>query len=369
MAGDEIRVGIVGTGFWTRDRFLPAFRRISGARVVALAGRDPGRLNGLADQYEVPLRFTDQRDLVCAGEVEAVVVATPNHLHYPIVLEAARTGKHVLCEKPIALDYGQAAEMACAASAAGVVHMSAFTFRFWPAFARAAELMRQGYVGRPQHARAYFGWDWITPSGTLVWQQVRRLAGVGISADLGGHTIDQLRWWLGEFRRVSGHLGMYVAEMAGSLAETDTREPENDDVCSFIGETEGGASVAVQVSRVAGAPTEQVIEVHGSEGMLRCTYLGLNFPNDLSTELIGHRRERPRHFEVLHRDTPRDSEAVLDIFKDLPGEFVAAIREGRAASPDLVEGARGQAVIDAVVRSHEQQRWLEVEYPGLPTPR
>ncbi len=127
-----VPVGIVGTSWWADSMYLPALAGHPGAKVVALCGRDPGRAKKLAARWNVPQVFGEPGELIESGLVDALIVATSNDSHFPITMQAIEKGLHVLCEKPLALSYAQAAEMARAADRAGIRHMVPYTYRYMP---------------------------------------------------------------------------------------------------------------------------------------------------------------------------------------------------------------------------------------------
>src|SRR5207244_4466504 len=145
---------------------------------------------------------TDYNELLKRDDVNAVVIATPNHLHAPITLAAVALGKHVLCEKPIAMNYPESVHMLKAAQKANVRHMTAFTYRFVPAMRYMAHLVHSGAVGQPYHFRANRLQDW--DARPLGWRQVQRLAGSGELGDMLSHRIDYGHLLIGPISRVVG---------------------------------------------------------------------------------------------------------------------------------------------------------------------
>src|SRR6185503_19036510 len=126
--------------------------------------------------------------IVQRDDVQAVIIATPNFTHAPIAKAAIAAGKHVLCEKPLAMNYPEAREIAEAAERAGIRHMTAFTYRFVPAMRYLAHLTKSGALGRPYHYRSCRLQDW--GNRPLGWRQVSKLAGSGELGDMLSHRID-----------------------------------------------------------------------------------------------------------------------------------------------------------------------------------
>jgi hypothetical protein len=147
-----------------------------------------------------PVVSTQWQDIVKRDDVHAVIIATPNFLHPDIAIAAARTGKHILCEKPIALNAADARVMASEADRAGVRHMTAFTYQFVPAMRYLRHLIAQGDLGRPYHYRSCRLQDWGTRN--LGWRQQKRLAGTGELGDMLSHRIDFAHQLVGPIRRM-----------------------------------------------------------------------------------------------------------------------------------------------------------------------
>lgn len=125
----KVRVGVIGTGGWAEDFHLPVLASHDDAVLAAICGRDGDRAHELADKYGVAQVLTDYRDMISDAGLDAVVVATPEDLHYPMVMAAVQAGLHVLCEKPIAFSAAQSRGMLSAAERAGIKHMVQFTNR------------------------------------------------------------------------------------------------------------------------------------------------------------------------------------------------------------------------------------------------
>jgi len=144
----------------------------------------------------------------------AVVVATPTVLHAPIALAAVAAGKHLLVEKQLAMSYAEAQRMYQAAEAAGVRHMTAFTYRFVPAMRYLRHLLGQGTIGLPRHVRVSRLQDW--PEVSIGWRQHRALAGSGEVGDMGAHRIDFCHDLIGPISSVTGTTRTFVPERRGA---------------------------------------------------------------------------------------------------------------------------------------------------------
>src|SRR5215212_865367 len=193
-------VALIGTGGIALANHLPGISRCPNAAVTALCDTNPTVLEAASRASGITRTWTDPLALIRESGVDAVIVATPNRFHHPITMAAVAAGMHVLCEKPIAMTLAQALEMAAAAEAAGVRHMTAFTYRFVPAMRFMHRLVRDGFVGPPWHFRAQRFQDW--GRRYLGWRQRAADAGTGEIGDMLSHRLDYAHLLVGPIARV-----------------------------------------------------------------------------------------------------------------------------------------------------------------------
>ena len=263
--GTKLRVGVIGTGFGSTVQ-IPAFRANPRVEVVAVASGQPGKARRVAAQFGVRHAFDDYAALA-AADLDLVSITAPPHLHRPMALAAIAAGRHVLCEKPMALSSAEATEMLAAAERVRVVHLIDHELRFNPNRRRAKSLIDAGFVGRPRHAvitmmnssRLDPGcpWGW--------WFDADR--GGGLLGAVGSHQVDLLRYWLGEIDMAAGTVETCVKERplpdgAGRHAVTA------DDFASFSLRFRSGAVATVVLSVVATHPLGPRVEVWGDAGVL-----------------------------------------------------------------------------------------------------
>jgi predicted dehydrogenase len=356
---DTVGVGIIGTGF-AQYAQMPGFLHTDGARLVAVASGHVENARSAAARFRIPHVCRDFHDLVAHPEVDLVVVSSPPHTHREAALAAVRAGKHVLCEKPMALDVGEAREMTLAAESAGLLNLIDHELRFTPARREARRLIDSGYVGRPRHVLAVYrgnlearfkkGFNW--------WH--RSAAGGGILGAVGSHVVDALRWWFGEVGDVDCRLRTFVTERPD--AETgEMRRVETDDFASLRLGMAGGVTVEASLSSVATGAPEHRFEIVGDEG-------ALVIDDELRT-LTGWRGAGPAPHAV--EDPARGLEGMRDNvwasgFVHFAREIVGALREGQTAvegAATFRDGAHVQAVLDAARRSHDRGRREAVEEP------
>jgi len=357
---NQIGVAIVGCGGITLQNHLPGLALCPDVKVVALCDTNPECLEHARQQTGVNVTSTDFNEIVKRDDVHAVVIATPNITHPQIAHAAIGTGKHVLCEKPLALNYADAKAMAEAADSAGVRHMTAFTYRFVPSMRYLAHLIRRGDLGQPYHYRSCRLQDW--GSRNLGWRQVKKLAGTGELGDMLSHRIDFAHLLIGPMRRVVANTRNLTPMRGGQPNDTD-------DWVAILAEFKNEASGVLESSKLASGRNESwrsldYVEINGSE---RSFVFTTSSWNTLQTGKVGgaglETIEIPREFWKVP-GSPRDEtqgDPLVTFRYDQAWEFIDAIRSERACSPNFHDGARAQQVMDTAVRSAETRAWAELE--------
>ena len=223
-----------------------------------------------------------------SDDVDIVDISTPTHLHHPIALEAAKAGKHIFCEKPVALTYAQASEMYEAAEKAGVKHFLNHNYRRCPAVRLAKRLIDEGKVGRIFHWRGAYLQSWIVdPAFPLTWHLQQETAGYGPHADLGSHSVDLARYLVGEIRSVTGMTRQFIPErpLPGAAAGTFTAKAGEggkgkvtvEDASFMVVEFENGALGSFEVTRFApGRKNHNVFEIYGEKGSILFDFERMN---------------------------------------------------------------------------------------------
>ena len=351
---------IVGCGGVTLQNHLPGLALCPDTRLVALCDANPRVLEEARRQTGVSVASADYREIVRRDDVDAVIIATPNHLHAPIALEAVAGGKHVLCEKPLALTAAEARAMAEAAERAGVRHLTAFTYRFVPAMRYLHALVRRGDLGQPYHYRCCRLQDWGTRD--LGWRQVKKLAGCGELGDMLSHRIDFAHALVGPVRRLVASTQNLSPIRGGAPNDTE-------DWVGMLAGFVGGCSGVFESSKLASGRNESwrsldYVELNGSErsfvfttGQWSTLQTGRSGGPGLETIEI------PREYWVWP-GSPRDpagGDPLVSFRYDQAWEFVDAIRSRRSCVPDFHDGARVQAVMEAALRSVETRQWIDME--------
>ena len=354
-----IGVAIIGCGGITLQNHLPGLALCAETRLVALCDTNAATLEKASRDTGITVTSTKYEEIVTRDDVQAVIIATPNVSHGPIALAAIAAGKHVLCEKPIAMNFAEARSMADAADAAGVRHMSAFTYRFVPAMRYLSHLVAQGDLGQPYHYRSCRLQDW--GSRNLGWRQVKALASTGELGDMLSHRIDFAQFLIGPIERLVANMKQLIPERGGQPSDLD-------DWVAVLAEFRGGATGVLESSKLASGRNESWrsldwVELNGSDATFEFTTGKWN-------ELLHGKAGGPglaplpvpREFWV-YPGCPRDpavGDPLITFRYDQAFEFIDAIRNQRPCVPSFHDGVRTQAVIDAAVRSAESRAWVEL---------
>ncbi len=354
-----IGIAIIGSGHIAIANHVPGFGHVPDARVVVLCDSDPAVLERARKQTGVEITCTDYRQAIARDEVHAVVIATPNHLHAPIALAAIAAGKHVLCEKPIAMNLEEATRMLQAAEAAGVRHMTAFTYRFIPAIRYMEHLIRGGDIGRPYHFRASRFQDW--GSRNLGWRQIRAMAGTGETGDMLSHRIDYGHMLVGRIVRLVAHTMQFVRERDGAVSDLE-------DWVGMLTDFANGATGVLESTKLAtgrgeGPHSPDTCEVNGAEGTLmyraeKPLEVLVGRKGGAMPEPVAVPEEFLKH--PASKRNPHEGDPRITFRYDQTAEFIDAIREGRPCRPSFAEGVAAQAVIDAAMTSERERRWVDV---------
>ena len=359
MPSSNRRVGIVGLGFGAQV-YLPAFRS-EGWEVAALSSRTREKLAEAARAAGVPDVHIDPLEMIARSDLDAIAIATPPRSHHELAVAALRAGKHVLCEKPFALDASQAAEMNDAAQRSGRTAMVGHEFRHTPQRAYIKQLLDEGYLGGFQLCTIELFLDrYVTPEPRpLAWMAYEQEGG-GLLGALGSHYVDGLRHWFGEVASVSGRLlGLRPDTRdakTGSIVKAET-----DDTFLFTLEFENGG-IATMTASFAATPTRGArIAVMGERGTLIAEQPGPNPMED--GVVVGSRDGSPlAPLSTPSKYTPftDDRDHRLMAFRLLVREFGRGIDQGLSPSPNFTDGLRTQEVLDAVRASSKSGRTIRL---------
>lgn len=358
----SVNVGLVGTSWWADAMYLPALKNHPQADVMAVCGRNPARTQAFADDWSIPSIYTDYEAMIEEAALDAIIISTPNRLHYPITMKALERGLHVLCEKPLAMNYAQAKTMTEAAHDAGVINMVPFTYSYMPTARYLKVLVDEGYIGQPYHLnmRYYTGYG---RTNDYMWRFDRGEAGAGVVGDLGTHFIYLARWFYGEITAVQCLLGYHQPQ----------RDPRpdgqpydvGDDSAMLLLEFASGAQGAIHVTAMCyeDTPFGQThhMELHGSAGTLY-SFTDWDRVQQVSGARVGEGpvKELPIPDAIwgkARRDTVHNT--YRDVFREhdfMARGFITAIVSDEPVKPDFEDALAVQRVLEAALRSAAEKR-------------
>jgi predicted dehydrogenase len=350
MALAKRRVGVVGLGFGAQV-YIPAFQS-EGWEVAAICSRTRDKAEKVAVAAGIKDVLTDPLALIARKDLDAVAVATPPRAHHDLAVAALRAGKHVLCEKPFAMDAAEGAAMRDAAETSGRTAMVGHEFRFSPQRTYIKQLLDDGYIGRFRLCTIELFLDrYVTPDPRPYTWLASEAEGGGVLGALGSHYIDGLRQWFGEVVAVTGRL----ATLRPDLVDPQTRasmRAETDDTFLFTLEFASGGA-ATMISSFAATPARGArIAVMGDEGTLLAEQTGPNPADD--GVVIGSRQGTPLAplaTPAQYVPAPDSRDPRLAAFRLLVREFAKGIEQRASPSPNFTDGWRCQQVLDAVRES------------------
>jgi predicted dehydrogenase len=371
----EINVAIVGTKFMGRAH-SNAFTDVAHFFTLPLTpvlkaacGRNEAELKAFAARFGWQSTETSWQTLVARDDIQLIDICTSNLTHMPIAVAAAKAGKHIICEKPIARNAAEAKQMLDAARAAGVQHMVAFNYRRVPALVLAKQLIEQGKIGRIIHFNAVYYQDWLVdPSFPYVWRHDVAEAGSGAHGDMQAHIVDLARYLCGEFAAVTGDMQVVIKERplgdGSGMAKVTA-----DDTSSFLAKFQNGAQGAFLTTRLAtGRKNFLRLEVFGSKGSFN---FNLERLNELEYYSLADAPAEQGFRSVLVTDG--GSQPYIShwwpgghiigwehTFIHEVADFLTAIGERKPTHADFYDGLRCQQVLDAVVQSSASGKWVEI---------
>jgi predicted dehydrogenase len=374
------RIGLIGYRFMGKAhsnawRQAPRFFNLkANIELHTICGRNAAGVQAARIQLGWQNAATDWQEVVESPLIDIVDIGTPNDSHAEIAIAAARNGKHILCEKPLALNVKQAEAMLAAAQKAKVVHMVCHNYRRIPAIALARKMIGEGALGKIYHFHARYAQDWLVdPEFPLNWRLQKESSGSGANGDINAHIIDLGRYLVGEFKEVCGLLNTFVTErpIAEALAK-GTRKMGKvtvDDAAMFIGRMENGALANLEATRFAsGRKNHFEIEINGSKGSLYFDFEDMNrlkfFNGDDPKDRQGFRdilvTERGVQPYIANWWPPGHIIGYEHTFIHTIADFVNACAEGKLVQPTFEDGLKNQRVLAAVEESNQKGKWVKL---------
>ncbi len=382
----KLSVGMIGYNFmgkahsnaWRQaGRFfdLPAEIELG-----TICGRNAAAVEKARGKFGWMKTSADWREVVADPGIDIIDITTPNDSHAEIAIEAARQGKAVLCEKPLALNAAECESMVAAVKKARVVNMVCHNYRRIPAIALARRMIEDGVLGdRIFHFRARYAQDWITsPDFPLVWRLQSKIAGSGAHGDIDAHIIDLGRYLVGEIKEVCGMMETFIKERPLPREGTDGRNAQAsektgkvtvDDAVSWIGRFKNGALANLEATRFAhGRKNHITIEINGNKGSLAFNFEDMN---RLEYYNAGDPADRRGFRSILVTEgahpyagacwPPGHIIGYEHTFVNTVADFAKAVAAGKSVQPTFADGLANQRVLDAVAESAKTRQWIKIQ--------
>ncbi|SMO41606.1 Gfo/Idh/MocA family protein [Melghirimyces algeriensis] len=380
----QIRVGMVGYRLMGRAhshayRDVPFyFNPDVEPRLQAIAGRDEESTKAAADKMGWESWETDWRRLIEREDIDLIDIVTPNNTHADIAIAAADAGKHVFCEKPLAMSLNEAKRMLEAVNRTGVTHMICHNYRFSPAVQYAKKLIDEGRLGKIYHMRATFLQDWLMdPEFPLIWRLKKEVSGGGTLSDLGAHIIDLARFLVGEFHEVAGMMETFVKKrplgtmtnnLKGQIQSDQWGEVTVDDATMFLARFHNGAIGTFEASRFSrGNRAGNRFEINGEKGSIRWDMENLNnlhvYLEEDEPGLQGFRTINCTEESHPFAGSYWPAGHILGYehtFVNIVFRLMDGIAQGTSPEPNFADGVKNQAVLEAVEQSAEKRGWIEI---------
>jgi predicted dehydrogenase len=384
-----LRVGLIGCGFMGRahsnawrqaPHFFPLKARLE---LHTICGRTRPIVESARAQLGWQFAATDWREIVESPLIDIVDICTGNDSHTEIAVAAARSGKHVICEKPLAHTAADAEKMLAAVRKSKVKHMVMFNYRRVPAVSFARQMIESGQLGKILHFRATYLQDWNSdPKSPMNWRLRKETAGSGAHGDLNAHLVDLARFLVGDISETVGLLETFIKERprAAQPPTLTAAAPKNmekvtvDDAAVFLAKFGNGRNVApgayasIEATRLAaGRKNYNRWEINGSEGSLA---FNLERLNELEYCDRGDPADKPGFKTIMCTQPmhpymgawwrPGHGLGYEHTFVHAVYDFVNAVATGSEVLPDFLDGARCTAVLEAVAKSRKANGWVKV---------
>ena len=374
----KLNLGLIGYGFMGRAH-SNAFRKVSNffdleyqPVLKAVCARDEAKVRAFAAKWGYESHETDWRKLIARKDIDLVDIACPNDMHKEIALAAAKAGKMVLCEKPLAMDGPEGLMMAKAVEKAGVPNMVWYNYRRVPAVTLAKQLIDEGRLGRIFHYRAKFLQDWtiskdLPQGGAGLWRLDVKVAGSGVTGDLLAHCIDSAVWLNGGIEKVNAMTETFIKERKHQLTGK-VEKVGIDDACAFLARFNNGSLATFESTRYArGHKALYTFEINGEHASIFWDLHDLH-----RLQYFDHRDEgRVRGWRSLHitdGDHPYMGKwwvpglqiGYEHTFVHQVADFLEGVAKGKPASPTFRDALETQYVCDAVLKSAGSGKWEKV---------
>jgi predicted dehydrogenase len=378
MKGKKVlNVGIIGCGFMGRTH-ANGYSRVGNffdleyePVLKAICDRNEEKATEFANQWGFESIETDWKKLLARDDIDIVDICTPNNLHAEMAIAAAKAGKMIICEKPLAMNAAQGKTMVDAVEKAGVANLVSYNYRRIPAVTLAKNLIDQGKLGKIYHYRANFLQDWtISPElqqgGDGLWRLDNSVAGSGVIGDLLAHCIDTAMWLNGGIKDVSAVTETFVKERIHS-ASGELQKVSIDDACIFHCHFDNGSLGLFEATRYArGHKALYTFEINGEHASIRWDLHDLNkleyFDHRDDSDVRGWRTIHVTDGDHPYMDkwwVPGLSIGYEHTFVHQVADFIKSMDGGKPCSPTFLEALETQKVCEAVLNSAASKSWQD----------
>ena len=369
----DVNIALIGYAFMGRAhsnayrQVTPFFSPRLTPRLKVLCGRTRRAVDKAARQLGWDEADTDWEAVVHRPDIDIVDICTPGDSHAPMAIAAARAGKVVFCEKPLANSVREAERMLAAVKRAGVIHMICHNYRRAPAVMLAKQIVASGQLGEIRHFRGTYLQDWITnPAFPLVWRLDKKKAGSGALGDIGAHTVDLARFLVGEIAEVAGDLRTFIKTRPLPGRPKTRGRVTVDDAAAAVVRFANGAMGTIEATRLApGRKNSNRFEINGRKGSVA---FDLERMNELELYLESDRRRQRGFRRILATESdhpfvkawwpPGHIIGYEHTFTHTVYDLLEAIADDRVPEPNFVDGIRNQRVLEAIERSARTRRWV-----------
>ncbi len=379
----KLRIAIIGYNFmgkahsngWSQ---AAKFFDLGVEPVLQVAcGRDEAAVRAFADRWGWKNVETDWKKAVARDDVDIVDISLPQHLHHDVAVAAAKAGKHLFCEKPMALSLSDAKDMLQAATQAKVKHYLNHNYRRTPAIGLAKQLIKEGKIGRIFHWRGAYQQDWIVdPEFPLTWHLQKETAGTGPQGDLNSHSVDLAHYLVGDIKTVSCLTASFIDSRplpgkgaATFSAGTSSEKVEKgkvtvEDASLMMVEFTNGAVGSFEATRFAlGRKNHNTFEIYGSEGSVLFDLERMNELQYFSRRDEGHAQgfrtviaTESSHPYIANWWPPGHIIGYEHGFTHAAADFLRAIDQDLPIEPNFNDGVKCIEVLDAGMKSAAEGR-------------
>jgi predicted dehydrogenase len=373
-----IGIGMIGYGGVARVHAL-AYRAIpfhygipaGTVKIVGIADVNAKAAEAAAQELGCDVWVTDYQELFARDDIEAVDVCVPNHLHEEITLAAAVAGKHIFCEKPLAMDVAQGKRIMAGVEQAGVKNQLNFNFRYYPAVSRARQLIDEGFLGRVFSFRGcFYRSSYINPDKPLSWRLRKDIAGGGALFDLGSHILDLIYYLLGDFESVQATVDTLIKERPIAPGSKEKGPVDVDDIVLMQVRMANNVLGSVEISRMGtGATNDMRVEIFGEKGALRFSaedpswveVFDVHDPEQPTGGMSGFRKvQAVGRFEGHKVPDWSMAPGFVTTFVESQYRFLKAVSDGSPCSPTFKDGLHIQEVMQATLCSSEEKGWVAI---------